>query len=141
MKTKTRLAAEYGVSPTTIHCDARFALAVHQLTENCGESARELILGRTAPLRRADVDKLVRLDPADQAEVLNQVRDFGRQALPWASRRDSDRITVPIDPAALARTVIERLGKTNAARVCDELTAQLASCVPEEIETTRDRLS
>jgi len=70
LKTRQKLAKEYGVSERTIANDAAFAKAVDTLAENCGETVRRDVLAGTSPLSRKDVVAIARLPAEEQQEAV-----------------------------------------------------------------------
>jgi hypothetical protein len=74
LKTERRLAREYGVSDRTVRRAADFAAAVDRIAGCCGQEAKHWLLGREAPLSRADVEFVSHLGVADQRQTLEDVR-------------------------------------------------------------------
>jgi hypothetical protein len=110
-----RLAAELRVSARTLERGAHFAQEVDAITANCGDEVRGWILTRDARLTQRDVTRLALLAPADQRQVIEQVRRDGR--ITWPEEGDERRMTVPTETAALIRVLMLRLGAERAQEV------------------------
>lgn len=120
LKTDQALAAEYRVSPATIRRDGEFAQAVDQVARNCGEQARRQILSRDGKLTKKQVMELAAQDPPEQRAALEQLLRGTKR--PAAAKT----ITLPAEPRTLARALVEKLGRAEAAEVHDALGAELA---------------
>jgi hypothetical protein len=119
-----RLAALYRVGQATLRRDARFAADVDALVAHCGAEVKGWALAADARLTRRDVAKLALLGPADQRQVMEQLRRDGRVS--WPEEDDGERrLTVPASPPALARALLERLGRQRAVELARALVEAL----------------
>jgi hypothetical protein len=116
-----RLAAELKIDSRTLQRDAQFATDVDLITAHCGEEVKDWILSRDARLTRRDVAHLALLGPADQRQAIAQLRREGH--ITWSDGLEDDarRITVPVQPEALAGALLRRLGPERAAAVLQAL--------------------
>jgi hypothetical protein len=123
LKTAEAVAERYGVSPATVRRDGSFAEDVDTIAADCGEGAKQAILGGTSGVTREEVGELARMEPEARQEAANEALSGGKKPRARDTRQKPavTQITVPVDPKELARAVLERLGRERAAEVRDEL--------------------
>jgi hypothetical protein len=135
LKTAERLAEKFEVSSATVRRDGEFAAAVDSIAEACGEKAKQDILAGRGDLTRQEVVDLFKGEnPADLKEALQEHLEEGSEARPKGKRAskakdkksatastagvpDTDTITLPTKPSALANALVEKLGRTHARQV------------------------
>src|SRR5262249_50744267 len=117
------VAQRYEVSPATVRRDASFAEDVDTIAADCGEGAKQAILGGTSGLTREKVGELARMEPEARQEAGNGAPRGGKKprARDTAKKKAVKRITVPVDPKGLAHAVWDKLGRKCASEVHDEL--------------------
>jgi hypothetical protein len=136
LKTAEVVAERYGVSPATVRRDGSYAEDVDTIAADCGERAKQEILGGTSGLTREEVGELARMEPEARQEAANEALSGGKKPRARDTRQKPavTQITVPLDPKELARAVLEELGHEGAAEVRDELTRLLEAPEPAEHE-------
>jgi hypothetical protein len=119
-------APEAHSAPWALRRDAHFAAEVDALVAHCGAEVKGWVLSQDARLSRRDVARLALLGPDDQRRVIEQVRRDGRAA--WAEDGDGGarRMTVPVATPALARALLERLGRQRVVELAQALVEALA---------------
>ncbi len=124
-KTSQQLGEEYGVADMTIRRDGVFAKAVDQIIANCGVEARNLLLARQPGLTRGRVLEVSKRGPKEQREFLRMLQETGKVPRKPGSGRKPGRISVPRQPRALARALLEQLERQQVAAVVRELNEAL----------------
>jgi hypothetical protein len=122
--TAARLAAAYQVGEATVRRDARFAAAVDRVAAVCGDQARRLILSRDARPTRRQAEDLSLLGDDELRQRFAEWCQAGRRRGP-AGDDDPVRLSVPAEPAALARVLVRRLGQERALAACRALAGEL----------------
>ncbi|MBL8794287.1 MAG: hypothetical protein JNM56_10300 [Planctomycetia bacterium] len=74
LKTKERLAQEYGVDPATIQRDGKLAEGIDMLAPILGEDVIRRYFSRALPWSRGDIGQLAKLAASDKAELKRVVK-------------------------------------------------------------------
>jgi len=120
--TAEKLGDEFKVGEKTIRRDARFAEAVDQIVQNCGQGARNLILAREAGLTRGSVLRLAKLKPEDQKKYLDTLKETGkRPRKPRKGSKRIERITLPAQPKAFVQALLKQLDQKEIAEISQSL--------------------
>jgi hypothetical protein len=120
--TAEKLGEEFKVGEKTVRRDARFAEAVDQIDENCGQDARNLILSRETGLTRGGVLRLAKLKPEDQKKFLESLKETGKR--PRKTRKTGkrrERITLPAEPRALVQALVKELDSAELSELAKAL--------------------
>lgn len=129
-----RLAEEFKVGEKTIRRDARFAEAVDQIVENCGQDARNLILSRETGLTRGGVLRLSKLKPNEQQKYLESLKETGkRPRKPRKGSKRRERITLPVQPKAFVQSLLKQFDHKEIA----EISKALAEAIERQGQDTR----
>lgn len=116
--TAEKLGEEFKVGEKTIRRDARFAEAVDQIVQNCGQDARNLILSRETGLTRGGVLRLSRLKPNDQKKYLESLKETGkRPRKPRKGSKGRQRITLPTQPKAFVQSLLKQFDQKAIAEI------------------------
>jgi hypothetical protein len=128
LRTRDRLAAEFDVSPATIHRDGKFASAVDTLVETCGQQARTVILARDGGLRRGGVEALARRDADEQRAFFAAWRKTGKR--PRQAGAAARWLRVPAELQPLAACLLKRFGHAGYDALLRHMAAALAQADP-----------
>jgi len=120
--TAEKLGEEFKVGEKTIRRDARFAEAVDQIVQNCGQDARNLILSREAGLTRGSILRLAKLKPNEQQKYLESLKETGKRPRKSSKRsKRRERITLPAQPKAFVQSLLKQFDHKEIAEISKAL--------------------
>jgi hypothetical protein len=128
-KTAEALAEAFGVSAATIERDAQITLAVHALMASCGADIKRLLLAAGCRLGKGDVIALAALPPEQQRERMEELRHQGHLSRSWRTDGEPMSMSVPLEPTAMAETIVRLCGLEAAQRVAEEILQLVRDCV------------
>jgi hypothetical protein len=112
-----QLAEEFGVGERTIRRDAKFAEAVDKIVKVCKGESRNLLLARDTGLTRGGVLRLAKQGPEEQKQFLEALKEGKRPRRKAAKGKRRARLTLPAQPKALVRALVQQLGPKELAEV------------------------
>src|SRR5262249_26475444 len=134
------LAEQRASSPATVRRAGRYAAAVDRVAEACGDEVKRQILAGQAGLSRQEVVELAKeQDPGARKEAVQKrlgkggeagvkqrpTKGKGKSKGKKSAAPDPQTITLPVQPSALARALVERLGRRRSAAIYRALGALL----------------
>jgi hypothetical protein len=125
--TAEQLAEEFNVGEKTIRREAKFAEAVDQIAENCGQEVKQVLLSRETGLTRGGILRLAKLKPEEQKRFLQQLKESGKRPRKARKKGKRERITIPSRPKQLVVALLSQLGPKDLAQVLEELAAAVKS--------------
>jgi hypothetical protein len=126
LKTDEALAQQYGVDPRTIRRDGQFAANVDAIAANCGDGAKRVLLSPTSKLSRQAIQELARKAPEEQQRAVHEAAKPSAPTKPRPAKPAKTMLRVPVEPQALAATLVRELGYERAAKVHEALGGVLA---------------
>ncbi len=78
LKTESRLAEQFKVSPRTINRDAKFSQAIDKVADVIGVDFRKEALSRDTKVTRKDVEQIAALPPEEMPEAVRDLEDRER---------------------------------------------------------------
>jgi hypothetical protein len=115
------LAKMFGVSVATIERAAQITQAVHVLMDNCGPDVKRMLLSVDCRMGKGNLIALAGLSPERQREEIEGLRQRGHMGRSWRTQGEPVSMSVPVEPAAMAETIVRRRGREQAQRVYEEL--------------------
>jgi hypothetical protein len=86
------VAQQFRVDRGTIYRDARFAAALDRVGEVSGEEVRQGVLGRRLRWGQGLIERLARLDPAEQRRVVEEALATGKRPVLRSGERQSTQL-------------------------------------------------
>jgi hypothetical protein len=108
------LAERLNVDLRTLQRDAELTVAVDGIVDVCGQNAKGLLLRPERPLRRKDILTLRRMENHLMKQAMFEL-EINHQLPAWLRANGPPRtITLPREPAAFVKKLVERVGAKEA---------------------------
>jgi hypothetical protein len=101
--------------------DGKYAEGVDKIAANCGNEAKQAVLSGKTTLSREEVANVAALPPEQQRQKVKEVVGNRKKPPRKKPAKQARHITLPKEPKALVRVLVEQLGRQEAARVHQEL--------------------
>jgi len=121
LKTDEVLAQHYRVDPRTIRRDGQLAANVDAIAANCGAGAKRVLLSPTSKLSRQAIQELARKAPEEQQRAVHEAAKPSAPTKPRPAKPAKAMLRVPVEPQALAATLVRELGYERATKVHEAL--------------------
>jgi hypothetical protein len=134
----TALAEMFRVSEATIHRDLQLVAAVRAIVGNCGEGARDPLLGREYRISRDAILDLAAKEPARQKKLVAVLLE--KKCLPrgWRNSGPPPTLSVPRDPAELVKALVRGEGPEWALELARRLVEAAESAAATKKSAFRD---